>query len=264
MKAPAPGIRGVVLAKKPAAELKLSKQKLVQGMVEFSLETTRAATAAVEEAAAAHQATAGSAAAADGGGGGAAPSQTTKGSRSKVSSRSTMTQAVEGGGAAACTGSGVKSARTTSKSQQKIDSKATTAGGKSHFWERSNIKEGENAKDNGGGGRNEEGISKGRKGQKPEKYVAEKEADGEQEREAEWEGVTWGEGDLPETVSLGTVGASGTGSGGAASQDGTTVSLGTVELASKPGDTTQSGLREDEPQDVLICLKGVVDMRKVM
>lgn len=50
LEAAAPGIRRLELSRKPASELRPSVQKLVQGMLEFSLETPRTAAAAAAAA----------------------------------------------------------------------------------------------------------------------------------------------------------------------------------------------------------------------
>lgn len=75
---------------------------------------------------------------------------------------------------------------------------------------------------------------------------------------AEWEGVTWDEDDVPEADSLGTVSASLVGTGSASVGSAGSVTLGTVELASRNGDTTLAGTTATDPTDMLICLKGVV------
>lgn len=193
LEAPAPGTRGIVLSKKPVAELKLSKQQLVQGMIEFSLETPRATAAA--EAAAEEAAASG----ADAGGDG---TQIDRGKRDRSKKLTAGRVQPSKGGVSSPSGARAASSAiaTAVASTQKTD------------------------------------VGQG--------------------TEAEWEGVTWDEGDVPEAESLGSVSASLTGAGSASVGTAGSITVGTVELASNHEDST-------EPQDVLICVKGVTGLREV-
>lgn len=215
LKAPAPGARGIKLSKKPAAELKLSKQKLVQGMIEFSLETPR--TAAAAEAAAQ--------AAASGAG--------------------------AGGGGLSSAGGGLSTAKNVQK-QQVVDKPAATGTvAETSPWRRIHDN-GENIQEHP---RLEKQRSKIASPTAASTASGNKGGDGHGTG-AEWEGVTWDEDDIPEAESLGSVSASFTGAGSASLGTAGSITLGTVELASNRGDSA-------EPQDVLICLKGVVGARQV-
>ena len=251
--APAPGTRGIALSKKPAAELRLSKQKLVRGTIEFSLETPRTAAAAAAE----EEATPEGAAAGDG----VAPLGSKKRDRSKTPAPGRGDATREGDPSS---GGGVVGAAKSTQSQQTSDGPATTdkVSGTSS-WSRH--------KDSGGGSNPEQA----RLEEQRDDNIADTratavaasigKAGGVQGMEAEWEGVTWDEGDVPEAESLGSVSASFTGAGssslgtaGSASM-GTagSITLGTVDLASKNGISA-------ELHDVLICLKGVAGLREVL
>lgn len=240
---PAPGTRGIVLSKKPAAELKLSKQKLVQGMVEFSLETARAAAAAEAVAVA-------------GSGGTSALSENFKGDTSKASATHRV-QAGSGGTASLAGGA-------CRKAEGGSNGKATT--GKPVWW---NNSKGAETGDLGEGGNNAAVAAKGRKGRRQEHAasaaaaaVAEKSID-EQRLTTEWAGVMWDEDDAPEAESLGTVSVSMATISSATLGTAGSVTLGTVELASKDGDVAHAGLSDAVPQDLLVCLKEVVGVREV-
>lgn len=253
--APAPGTRGIALSKKPAAELRLSKQKLVRGTIEFSLETPRTAAAAEEE----EEEAAPEGAAA---GGGVAPLGSKKRrDRSKTPAPGRGDATREGDPSS---GGGVVGAAKSTQSQQTSDGPATTdkVSGTSS-WSKH--------KDSGGGSNPEQARLEEQRDDNIARTRATAvaasigKAGGVQGMEAEWEGVTWDEGDVPEAESLGSVSASFTGAGsnslgtaGSASM-GTagSITLGTVDLASKNGISA-------ELHDVLICLKGVAGLREVL
>lgn len=214
LEAPAPGTRGIVLSKKPAAELKLSKQKLVQGMIEFSLETPRtaaAAEAASEGAAAAPGAEAG---------GGVTPVGTKElgSSEEQMSGRAQASKVENQGG-----GVTPVDTKELSSSEEHMSGRAQTS--KVENRQARTRKKSEEGGDGQGVG-------------------------------AEWEGVTWDEGETPEAESLGSVSASLTGAGSASLGTTCSITLGTVELASRRGHSTG-------PQDVLLCLKEVAGIREV-
>lgn len=246
--APAPGTRGIALSKKPAAELKLSKQKLVRGMIEFSLETPRAAAAA--EASPQETATPGA-----GAGDGVTSLDAKRRGRSHKPTPGTGQATREGDFSSG--GGGVLGASRNMQSQQTSGKPVTAekvAG--TSFWRRN--------KDDGVG----TPVEQPRFEQQPDKPVvpptlataataSKEKADDVRGTEAEWEGVTWDEGDVPKAESLGSVSASLTGAGSASLGTAGSITLGTVELASRHGNSA-------EPQDVLICLKGVTGLREVV
>lgn len=239
---PAPGPRGIVLSKKPAAELKLSKQKLVQGMVEFSLETVRAA-AAAEAVALAES------------GGTTALSKNVKGDTSKASAADRV-QAGKGGTASFAGGA-------CRKAESGSDGKTTTG---TPVWrdnnkgaETGNLAEGGTAAAGAKGrkGRQQQHAASAAAATAADKPVA------KQRLTTEWEGVTWDEGDIPEAESLGTVSVGmATISSASLGTDGS-ITLGTVELASRNGDMAHAGLSDAVHQDLLVCLKEVVGVREV-
>lgn len=218
LEAPEPGTRRVALSKKPAAELAHSKQKLVQGMVKFSLETPRTAARPenVSDAAAVPLGTMT--------GNRAGPSAVGIGRASK--------------GASPYVGDVSTTARNTEG--QPTTEQDTTAGAAaaSKKW-----------------GRNNEEVkitqtepTEGRTRKQCDESAARAAADNGNE----WEGVTWDEPDVDGAESLGTVSARLTCADSASLES---ITLGTVELASEDGGS--------QPQDVLICLKGIAGMRQV-
>ncbi|CAM9640751.1 unnamed protein product, partial [Ectocarpus sp. 12 AP-2014] len=239
---PAPGPRGIVLSKKPAAELKLSKQKLVQGMVEFSLENMRAA-AAAEAAAYAES------------GGTVALSKNVKGDTSKASATDRF-QAGKGGTASFAGGA-------CRKEESGSDGETTTG---TPVWRDSN--KGPETSKLSEGGTNAAAAATGRKGRQQQHAASAAAATAadksvaKQRLTTEWEGVTWDEGGIPEAESLGTVSVGmATISSASLGTDGS-ITLGTVELASKEGDMAHADLSNAVPQDLLVCLKEVVGVRE--
>ncbi len=237
LEAPAPGIRGVVLSKKPAAELAHSKQKLVQGMVEFSLETPRTS-AAIE--AAARQAMSDAA---------GVPSDAMNKERSELSALNKDRARI---GASPHVGDIRSTARNTE--DQPTYGKKTTVGlaAARKKWGRNNDEEVKTIQTKPTEGQKRKQIATG---QPEEKQYDESAARSAAENGDEWEGVTWDELDVDGAESLGTVSARLTCADSASLNSAGSITLGTVELASETGGS--------HPQDVLICLQGIAGMRQV-
>eukprot|EP00752_Nemacystus_decipiens_P007665 g6853.t1 len=236
--APAPGTRGILLSKKPAAELKLSKQKLVQGMIEFSLETPRTAAAA--------EATSSGAGAGDG----VTPSDTKKRDTSETSTERGGQGTKEGDRSSADSVVGEAKKMQSLRTNGKPATPEKPAG--SSFWAEKTDNAGSTSE------QSPVGLQK-RKSNPPAHATAaatSKEKAGDiRGTEEEWQGDTWDEGDIPEVESLGSVSASLTGAGSTSLGSAGSITLGTIELASKHEDSAES-------QDVLICLKGVTGLRE--
>lgn len=199
IEAPDPGIRVVALARKPSEELRPSLQKLVQGTLEFLLESSHEAAApSAAEATTAAVATVHDAV--------PVPVATTKTDKLKR-----MTSRLHGMAEARRPGS--------------------AEGGAAAEFSQQN--QGENA---------QPGEDEDAQEMSPvDGGVTVKQGVGE------WEGVTWDEDDIAEASSLGTISAS----------------LGTVEVASKTEDVSQAGFTTPDPQDLLICLKGIAGIKEV-
>jgi len=240
LEAPAPGIRGVVLSKKPAAELAHSKQKLVQGMVEFSLETPR--TTAEKEAASRPEAMSDAA---------AVPSDAINRERS-APEPSALELARARIGAPPSAGD-IRSTTRNMEGQRITVNKATVgAADASKRWGRNNDEAGETVKTKPTEGQKRKQVAKR---QAEDKQHADSASRAAAENGDDWEGVTWDDPDVDGAESLGTASARLTCADSASLDTAGSVTLGTVELASENGGS--------QPQDVLICLKGIAGMRQV-
>lgn len=248
------------------ADLKLSKQKFVQGMVEFSLETPRTAAAAEAGDAAARANALPAAAATDNIGvspsGAAVDGDDESKKKTAEKAQARKREPTSSAGEASVSAKGTEGSASTNDKQ---------AAGKS-FWAK-NRKGPTNEKVQDAKGTDKAAASGQGDQQRRTRSSATdtaaaapatvKALDDDQGCAAEWEGVTWDENDAPEADSLGSVTASLVGTGSASVCSAGSVTLGTVELASKNGGTALAGLVDTEPKDMLICLKGVVGIRGV-
>lgn len=223
-----------MLSKKPATELAHSKQKLVQGMVEFSLETPRtvaaAAAAAVQETAA------------------AGTSNTMNTDRPELSA---LDEARAGqGGASPCASAVTRTAK--NMEGQEVTGRKTTTGAAvvDTTRERNYNEEAKTKQIKSAEGQNRTQVAKGQ-----QHDVKHEQSAAAADNEDEWEGVSWDTIDVDEVESLGTVSARLTCADSTSLGTAGSITLGTVEIASEDG--------EGQPQDVLICLKGIVGMRQV-